>query len=257
MFVPVSKFPVPNSFKNSAVAFVVVASHAFVLWTLQQGTLNPAKAVERSKPMEIVIPITLKQILPIAPVKPPKSEEPDLKPSKSPAKTASAVQTNNAPVPSPAPEARIEKSTVEPPAISVSAVAAAASIETSASTFLATSVATAESSKSASVATTVTATRYKPIKVSPSTVGGELSDANKIYPVFSKRLGEQGSVYIRFFVNAEGTAENTEVERSSGFERLDQAALAFVQQSRYKPGTLDGVPTRMLFARNVTYILEK
>ncbi len=97
----------------------------------------------------------------------------------------------------------------------------------------------------------------KQVKVSPSTVGGELTDASKIYPALSKKMGEQGSVYVRFFVNIDGTAENLEVARSSGFERLDQAAQEFVKQSRYIPGSLDGVPSRLLFARTVTYTINR
>jgi periplasmic protein TonB len=267
MLVPVSEFPTLKSYKNSAVALVVVALHALVLWALHSGVFSPAKAVERSKSTEIVIPITLKQVLPVATVHPPKPiapaeivAVPAAMPAKSQVKPTSVVQAAIEPTAvsaqQPAAATKNEKSTLEPVAVPTSAAAATAL----ASTVLPTSQAESSkyaSSASASASTSTAATASKPIKVSPSTIGGELSDANKIYPRSSQTMGEQGNVYIRFFVNIDGVAENTEVERSSGFERLDQAALIFVQQSRYKPGALDGVPTRMLFARTVTYKLDR
>lgn len=271
MLVPVSEFPTLKSYKNSAVALVVVALHALVLWALHSGVFSPAKAVERSKSTEIVIPITLKQVLPVATVHPPKPiapaeivAVPAAMPAKSQVKPTSVVQAAIEPTAvsaqQPAAATKNEKSTLEPVAVPTSAAAATAL----ASTVLPTSQAesskyasSASASASASASTSTAATASKPIKVSPSTIGGELSDANKIYPRSSQTMGEQGNVYIRFFVNIDGVAENTEVERSSGFERLDQAALIFVQQSRYKPGALDGVPTRMLFARTVTYKLDR
>jgi protein TonB len=56
----------------------------------------------------------------------------------------------------------------------------------------------------------------------------------------SKRLNEQGTVILRVLVKSDGTASNVEVKSSSGFPRLDQAAIDAVQTWRFNPATIDG-----------------
>lgn len=55
------------------------------------------------------------------------------------------------------------------------------------------------------------------------------------YPVFAKRAREQGKVVLRVQVDASGQVSGIEVHASSGFERLDKAALAAVRQWRFAP----------------------
>ena len=55
------------------------------------------------------------------------------------------------------------------------------------------------------------------------------------YPVFAKRAREQGKVILRVHVDASGQVAGIEIHRSSGFERLDKAALAAVRQWRFMP----------------------
>jgi protein TonB len=55
------------------------------------------------------------------------------------------------------------------------------------------------------------------------------------YPVFAKRAREQGQVLLRVQVDAAGQVAGIEIHRSSGFERLDNAALAAVRQWRFVP----------------------
>ena len=70
-------------------------------------------------------------------------------------------------------------------------------------------------------------------------------------------MGEQGTVMVRILIGANGLPLKAELQNTSGFERLDQAALDFVMQSRYKPGTLGGKPTEMWMGREVKYILRQ
>ena len=70
-------------------------------------------------------------------------------------------------------------------------------------------------------------------------------------------MGEQGTVMVRILIGANGLPVKAELQKTSGFERLDQAALDFVMQSRYKPGTLDGKPTEMWMGREVKYVLRQ
>jgi protein TonB len=53
--------------------------------------------------------------------------------------------------------------------------------------------------------------------------------------VFARRAREQGKVILRVHVDAEGRVAGIELYRSSGFERLDKAALAAVRQWRFAP----------------------
>lgn len=55
------------------------------------------------------------------------------------------------------------------------------------------------------------------------------------YPGTSRRMGEEGEVRLRVHVTPAGTAQQVEVYRSSGFPRLDQAALDAVKQWRFIP----------------------
>jgi protein TonB len=55
------------------------------------------------------------------------------------------------------------------------------------------------------------------------------------YPILSRRRREQGTVQLQVWVTTGGRAEKVEVVKSSGFERLDAAALATVKQWRFIP----------------------
>ena len=55
------------------------------------------------------------------------------------------------------------------------------------------------------------------------------------YPSQSRRLKEEGTVLSLVRVSAEGSPANVEVRQSSGFERLDEAALQAVRQWRFVP----------------------
>lgn len=55
------------------------------------------------------------------------------------------------------------------------------------------------------------------------------------YPSLSKRLGEQGRVVLRVMVEANGLPSKVEVRTTSGFPRLDQAALEAVRNWKFVP----------------------
>ena len=55
------------------------------------------------------------------------------------------------------------------------------------------------------------------------------------YPAISRRMGEEGEVRLRVHVDLAGAAQQIEIARSSGFPRLDQAALDTVKQWRFTP----------------------
>jgi protein TonB len=55
------------------------------------------------------------------------------------------------------------------------------------------------------------------------------------YPNLSRRLSEQGTVLLRVFVTMAGDATRIELKASSGFTRLDNAALNAVQNWKFVP----------------------
>jgi TonB family protein len=63
------------------------------------------------------------------------------------------------------------------------------------------------------------------------------------YPRISMRLAETGRVSIAFDVGADGVVLNPHITQSSGYARLDDAAIACVsEQWRNMPEIRDGVP---------------
>lgn len=90
----------------------------------------------------------------------------------------------------------------------------------------------------------------------PSSSADYLNNPPPPYPPLSKRLGEQGRVVVRARIEINGSASQTEVHTSSGFERLDQAALQTVKRWRYLPGKRADVPEAMWFNIPIQFVLE-
>jgi len=55
------------------------------------------------------------------------------------------------------------------------------------------------------------------------------------YPLASRRLREQGLVIVRLCINEQGTVDQTDIARSSGFEGLDHSALKALALWRFAP----------------------
>ena len=77
------------------------------------------------------------------------------------------------------------------------------------------------------------------------------------YPRLSKKLGETGVVVVRAYADEQGLPHDVQVERSSGFARLDDAALAAVRKARFKPYTENGKPTGGWVRMPFPFELEK
>ena len=90
----------------------------------------------------------------------------------------------------------------------------------------------------------------------PSSDADYLQNPKPAYPAMSKRLGEQGKVIVRVLIGVDGTAQKAEIKQSSGFDRLDQAALATTQRWRYAPGKRGGVAEAMWFNVPINFVLE-
>jgi protein TonB len=62
------------------------------------------------------------------------------------------------------------------------------------------------------------------------------------YPASSARLGESGRVVLNLLIGTDGRVQESKVETSSGFPRLDDAARAALSLCKFEPGTVDGKP---------------
>ena len=77
------------------------------------------------------------------------------------------------------------------------------------------------------------------------------------YPTMSRRLGEEGQVILLLTVDANGRVSEAKVDKSSGFERLDAAALKeAMRRWRLIPGTVNGKPSKMQYKFAVTFKIE-
>lgn len=61
------------------------------------------------------------------------------------------------------------------------------------------------------------------------------------YPEISQMRHEEGHVVIRVLIDPQGRIQKATVRTSSGYERLDQAALEALSSARFKPYTENGV----------------
>jgi len=77
------------------------------------------------------------------------------------------------------------------------------------------------------------------------------------YPPTSRRLGEEGSVILQVLVGADGKVQEGKIKTSSGFPRLDEAALKHALRAwRFTPGTEDGAPVTTWHSIKVTFKIE-
>jgi protein TonB len=76
------------------------------------------------------------------------------------------------------------------------------------------------------------------------------------YPALSRRFEEQGTVVVRVFVKADGTAGTVEIKSSSGFPLLDASAQRAVQTWRFNPATSDGKPIAEWYQVAIPFTLQ-
>ncbi|RKP46610.1 energy transducer TonB [Pararobbsia silviterrae] len=77
-----------------------------------------------------------------------------------------------------------------------------------------------------------------PVNVAHLTCDGEPPE----YPVLSKRRGETGTVVVAITVDTQGVVRAATIRTSSGFERLDDAALQAARERSCQPYLENGTP---------------
>jgi protein TonB len=225
--------------RNAVIAMAVVALHVGLIWALQSGLVL--------RKAELIVPVeVLAQLIePPQPQQEPAPPAPPAPPER-PVKPAPVVQKKAVAKPAIQPKAQplaITDPTPSPNAPTGSLTPA----------HPATPVPVAE----APAAPTAPAAPYAPPAVQlPSSNADYLQNPKPAYPPLSKRLGEQGKVVVRVLIGADGVPQKAELRQSSGFERLDQAALNTVLKWRYVPGKRGGVAEDMWFNVPINFVLE-
>ena len=76
------------------------------------------------------------------------------------------------------------------------------------------------------------------------------------YPPASRELGEQGRVLVRAMVSTDGHVGQVALRKSSGFNRLDQAALDSVRHWRFVPARRGSQPVSAWVVVPVAFSIE-
>lgn len=76
------------------------------------------------------------------------------------------------------------------------------------------------------------------------------------YPSASRRMEEEGTVTLKFLIDADGRVLQADIENSSGFKRLDEAARNALSKCQFRPGTVDGRPEQSWASIKYTWRLE-
>ena len=230
--------------RNVVIALVVVALHVGALWLFQSGLLM--RATELLVPVEVLARLIQPPLVaptapvielpqPVARARPPPVAKPvpprlDVTPEKPPQAT-------------PHPQAVTQPQAVAEPAPPFPAPNAP------------TALATPPQPAPVAAAPAAPAAPAQPAIQLPSSDADYLQNPEPKYPENSQRLNEQGTSTIRVLIGADGLPQRSEIGKSSGFDRLDRAALATVMRWRYVPGKRNGVPEAMWFSVPIVWKL--
>jgi periplasmic protein TonB len=215
--------------RNIVIAGSVLLFHALAIWALQTGLL--LRAVEIIVPVEVFAQMIDLPTPKTAPT-PPKPPEPVKQMVSKPKQVTQAAPTLLAVADATPTPNTPSVQPIAPPAPYVPTVAVAAV-----------------------AAPTPPAPPAAAKIVLPSSDAAYLSNPKPPYPDKSNRMREEGTVRIRVLVSAEGLPLKVELSKSSGFERLDQSALATVPKWKFVPGKRDGVAEDMWFVVPIPFSL--
>jgi protein TonB len=209
------------------VTGAVLLAHVAVAWLLTLGMLSQQPTTGEA---DNIIMASVIMDTPAAPAPKPQPVQPKVKPQP-PSKPTPVVQPQLQPSPAVTQAAPTEAAPIVPAAAPTPTAATVAGSQRPNTT-------------------------PSPAVVLPSTDADYLNNPPPPYPRISRRMGEQGTVVIRVFINTEGRAEKAEIRTSSGYTRLDDVALDTVKRWRFVPGKRAGVPEAMWFNVPVRFVLD-
>lgn len=229
-------FPGQRLNRNAAIVLVVVALHVGFVLALRSGLLMRAA--------EIVVPIeVLSQMI-----------EPPL-PKPAPPAPPTPLQT---PLPQP-PTAQVKQAINKAPSIAAPLPVAIADPTPAPNAPTGTNAAQPAPAPTPIAAPLTAAPVSQPAAPAvqlPSSDADYLQNPKPAFPAISRRLNEQGKTTVRVLIGADGQPQRAEISKSSGFPRLDDAALATVMRWRYVPGKRGGIAEAMWFDVPLNWVIE-
>lgn len=84
-----------------------------------------------------------------------------------------------------------------------------------------------------------------------------LSNPKPAYPARSIDLGEEGTVVLQAVISADGRVKSVQVKTSSGFPRLDRAALDAVRRWKFQPSRRGDTPVEGVAIIPMPFTLNK
>ena len=98
------------------------------------------------------------------------------------------------------------------------------------------------------------------VEVSPEYPGGDQARLKYLgenigYPKEAIELGIQGTVYVSFVIEKDGTISNVKVLRGIGGGCDEEAVRVALNMPKWKPGTQKGKPVRVQFNMPIKFVL--
>jgi TonB family protein len=95
--------------------------------------------------------------------------------------------------------------------------------------------------------------KVAPPKFVPATIDPNRPNAFPEYPKYSNRFGEEGKVELELYVEVDGSVSSARIVASSGYPRLDKAAVEAVKDWKFLPPLEDGEPVRALHRQTISF----
>jgi protein TonB len=241
--------------RHAPALATVLLLHGGALWALQHGLLQ--RALDPITTPEMLVEVMLAEPAPESPRTTPQTRE---KARASEPTKALVAQPKQPPAPPPlqtpdAPHAVTVATALPSPLAATLAAPAPQSTAVAPASPAASSLATGAAASSANAPGTANVPPA-PALQQPSSDADYLNNPKPGYPAMSRRLGEQGKVVVHTLIGADGVPQKAEILRSSGFERLDRAALETALKWRYVPAKRGGVPEAMWFNVPLHFVLD-
>ena len=83
----------------------------------------------------------------------------------------------------------------------------------------------------------------------------ELRRPSVQYPPASQNDGDEGTVTLLLAVQTDGSISDIRIARSSGYQRLDAAAVRSLRQAKFQPATCHGKPIAMRIRQSFRFEL--
>ena len=84
----------------------------------------------------------------------------------------------------------------------------------------------------------------------------ELRRPSVQYPPASQDNGDEGTVTLLLAVQTDGSISDIRIARSSGYQRLDAAAVRSLRQAKFQPATCHGKPIAVRIHQSITFKID-